>query len=329
MTGQLFIILCMGVLLLPMLGALIARLLGARYGQRSLQTAGMIGFGSALLCALVVGSVDTERLELGTFAIFVPRSGPVIDTDAFTLRRQPLADVAGGALETPESSAELVAAVPPMLPPTDALVLPTQVPPTATLEPPTEPTPEPTLEPTLEPTAEPTPEPTLEPTAEPTPEPTAEPTPEPTLEPTAEAPPPEPTAVPPTAVRPTAVAQGSNAIAYTVASGDTLRGIAERFKISVDALLKYNGLTRAQGDSLSIGQRLYIPRTTSSAPAAPAATRTPQRATQAYVVKSGDTLRSIAARFNITVDALLQFNGLTRTEGDKLQIGQKLYIPAR
>ena len=337
MTGQLFILVCVGVLLLPTLGALVARLMGARYGQRSEQAVGMLGFASALVCALVVGFVDTDRLDLGSFAVFVPRSGPVIDSDAFTLRREPqVVGAAGGALETPESSAEVVAAVPPMLPPTDATFVPAPMPPTRTieptleptLEPTTEPVPEATLEPTVEPTLEPTPELTVEPTVEATLEPTVEPTPEPALEPTVEALPPspsEPTAVPPTVVPPTTIARGNATTAYTVRSGDTLRGIADRFDITVNALLSFNGLTPEEGDSLRIGQRLYIPR----APAAPVATRTPQRTVQAYVVKKGDTLRSIAATFNITVDTLLQYNGLTGSEGDSLSIGQRLYIPAR
>ncbi len=158
----------------PMLGALAARLLAARYGQRSLQTAGRVGFGVGVVCALVVGPSTPNSSNLGTFAIFVPRSGPVIDTDAFTLRRQPLAECGRRCARNTRRfrrtccccSSDVAADR------CDWSCLTSRAA-NCDLEPPTELTPEPTLEPTLEPTAEPTPEPTLEPTAEPTPEPTA------------------------------------------------------------------------------------------------------------------------------------------------------------
>jgi LysM repeat protein len=44
-------------------------------------------------------------------------------------------------------------------------------------------------------------------------------------------------------------------------------------------------------------------------------------------VASGDSLRSIAAKFNVTVDALLQANNLTKAQGDALRVGQELVIP--
>ncbi|RRR72642.1 MAG: LysM domain-containing protein [Candidatus Viridilinea halotolerans] len=101
----------------------------------------------------------------------------------------------------------------------------------------------PTLTP--RPSVTPTPRPTLAPTA--IPEPTPEP--EPTLEPTPE-PAPEPEPAPPAAVEPQR---------YTVAEGDTFRGIAERFGVSVADLLQANNLTPEQADNLRLGQELVIP----------------------------------------------------------------------
>jgi LysM repeat protein len=43
-----------------------------------------------------------------------------------------------------------------------------------------------------------------------------------------------------------------------------------------------------------------------------------------YTVAAGDTLYDIAIRFNTTVNAIMQANGLTSTS---LAIGQKLIIP--
>lgn len=95
-----------------------------------------------------------------------------------------------------------------------------------------------TLEPTAEPTA--TPEPTVAPSA--TPEPTAEPTAAPSATP-------EPTATP--------VPQAGRR--YVVQPGDTLRSIAERNGVTVEALLRANNLTPAAADNLRVGQELIIP----------------------------------------------------------------------
>lgn len=48
-----------------------------------------------------------------------------------------------------------------------------------------------------------------------------------------------------------------------------------------------------------------------------------------YVVKSGDTLSSIAARYGTTVNAIYQSNRTTIGPDPNLIVpGQKLYIPA-
>ncbi|MFN3372976.1 MAG: LysM peptidoglycan-binding domain-containing protein, partial [Chloroflexus sp.] len=85
-----------------------------------------------------------------------------------------------------------------------------------------------------------TPEPTPTPEPPPTPEPT------PTLEPT-----PEPT--------PTPELPAAGPRRYTVQAGDTLRAIAERFGVTIEAILQANNLTPAQGDNLRVGQELVIP----------------------------------------------------------------------
>ena len=56
------------------------------------------------------------------------------------------------------------------------------------------------------------------------------------------------------------------------------------------------------------------------APAPPAARRT-------YTVQSGDTLRSIAEQFDVSVQALIDANQLTAEQADSLRVGQELVIP--
>jgi LysM repeat protein len=54
--------------------------------------------------------------------------------------------------------------------------------------------------------------------------------------------------------------------------------------------------------------------------AAPAGPRT-------YTVQPGDTLRSIAEQFNVSVQALIDANNLTPEQADSLRVGQELIIP--
>ncbi len=94
---------------------------------------------------------------------------------------------------------------------------------------------------------------------------------------------------------------------YTVKSGDSLWNIANKYGTSVNAIKSLNGLT---SDALSIGQVLLIPANTPT--------------TNTYTVKSGDSLWSIAKKYNTNVDTLKSLNGLT---SNGLQIGQILRLP--
>jgi len=46
-----------------------------------------------------------------------------------------------------------------------------------------------------------------------------------------------------------------------------------------------------------------------------------------YVVEPGDTLRGIAALYDVESAELQRYNGLSDEEADSLQIGQLLFIP--
>ena len=95
---------------------------------------------------------------------------------------------------------------------------------------------------------------------------------------------------------------------YTVKSGDTLYGIANKYNTTVDKIKSLNNLT---SNTLSIGQVLKIPLQTSTN-------------TSTYTVKSGDTLYGIANKYNTTVDEIKKLNNLT---SNTLSIGQELKIP--
>ena len=100
---------------------------------------------------------------------------------------------------------------------------------------------------------------------------------------------------------------------YTVASGDSLWSIANRFGVTVNELKSANGLT---SNLLSVGQVLIIPTAGSSTPGSPTY--------NTYTVASGDSLWSIANRFGTTVDTIKTLNNLT---SNLLSVGQVLQIP--
>lgn len=99
---------------------------------------------------------------------------------------------------------------------------------------------------------------------------------------------------------------------YTVKAGDTLYRIASQNNTTVDKLKELNNLTT---NTLSIGQVLLLPQTE--------IIEIPSNPTT-YIVKSGDTLYSIAKKYNTTVDNLKQLNNLTT---NTLSINQQLKIP--
>ena len=96
-------------------------------------------------------------------------------------------------------------------------------------------------------------------------------------------------------------------ITYTVKAGDNLWTLAQRYGTTVNAIMQANGLT---SDVLQIGQILRIPVS--------------QGPYVEYTVRSGDTLWGLSRRYDTTVEAIRQANGLT---SDVLQIGQVLRIP--
>ncbi len=95
---------------------------------------------------------------------------------------------------------------------------------------------------------------------------------------------------------------------YIVQAGDSLYSIARKLGLTVAELRAYNNLT---SDNLQIGQVLLVP--------------TPQQETNTYIVQSGDSLWSIAKRFNVSVDDLKSENNLT---SNLISIGQVLRIPS-
>lgn len=134
-----------------------------------------------------------------------------------------------------------------------------------------------------------------------------------------------PTSLPPTATDtplPT-----PTPLTYEVQANDTCLGIAAFFEVSVQSIVTENNLSAAC--VLSVGTTLKIPHPTSTATSLPTITANPATMTVEacerveYKVQSGDTLGKIATNYNVSGEAIKEWNGLASEvvfEGDILTI---------
>lgn len=104
-------------------------------------------------------------------------------------------------------------------------------------------------------------------------------------------------------------------IPYTIVEGDTLARIAMRFSTTVDSLLSSN--PDIDPYNLQVGQRICIAQPIGALPPCPYE--------NFYVIRRGDTIRSIAAAFEVEQREILTANpGLVPTN---LQVGQVICLP--
>lgn len=99
---------------------------------------------------------------------------------------------------------------------------------------------------------------------------------------------------------------------YTVKTGDTLWGIAQKNGLTVEKLMKINNL---ESEFLSIGDELYLQEDLIK--------NENSSDYKVYYVKAGDNLWKIARENNISVDKLKEINNMT---SDCLKIGEKLLL---
>ena len=145
------------------------------------------------------------------------------------------------------------------------------------------------------------------------------------------------TPTPPTTTTPTPSTSTTSAKKYTVVRGDTISGIAKKFKVTTAAVLKTNKLNWSS--VIYPGQKLTIPGTTTTTPPTttkpdppvvvdPPTTDTPTPPVVVngkHVIKAGDTLSSIAKKYGVTLQALLTANNLKATS--TIYAGKSLVIP--
>jgi LysM repeat protein len=106
----------------------------------------------------------------------------------------------------------------------------------------------------------------------------------------------------------------AGAASITVKPGDTISGLADRYGVSVNSLLKENGIRNS--NHVEVGQTLRLP---SGARGVVSAGK------GRHSVQSGDTLGGIAARYRVRERDLIAINNLP--SADHVEVGQTLKLP--
>jgi murein DD-endopeptidase MepM/ murein hydrolase activator NlpD len=96
-------------------------------------------------------------------------------------------------------------------------------------------------------------------------------------------------------------------IQYTVKEGDTLAGLADKFKVSLETILWANNLKK--GSSIKAGQKLVILPTSGVM----------------HIVKEEETVSKIAKLYKADQDQVVAFNQLE--DGSELMVGDIIVIP--
>jgi LysM repeat protein len=112
--------------------------------------------------------------------------------------------------------------------------------------------------------------------------------------------------------------------AYKVEQGDTLFSIAQKFNIDLDILLAYNP-DLSDAATILVGQEIIIPPPSAELPTTTALPSLSAGSRIEYIVRQGDSLQSIASKFNSTAEAIAQLNKITNPNA--IQAGQKLIVP--
>jgi LysM repeat protein len=102
---------------------------------------------------------------------------------------------------------------------------------------------------------------------------------------------------------------------YIVQPGDSLYRIAQRFNVPLSELIRVNQIPPPY--TIFPGQRIFVPGV--EAPK-------PPPGGQVYIVQPGDTLFSIAEKFNVPLDSIIRLNNIPRP--DLIYPGQRLILPA-
>jgi len=111
-------------------------------------------------------------------------------------------------------------------------------------------------------------------------------------------------------------------IFHRVGRGDTVSQIAQRYGVSMAALVELNGLNSR--NFIRAGQVLRLPGNGNGLPVSLAELDGPSGEVSSYVVRSGDSIARIAQRFGVSEATLLAQNGIS--DRNRIFAGQELVI---
>jgi membrane-bound lytic murein transglycosylase D len=119
---------------------------------------------------------------------------------------------------------------------------------------------------------------------------------------------------------------GATQILHTVAAGENLLRIAQRYGVTPQEVQRWNGI--GSDNAIKLGQRLSIwstaPIDKSVVKVEKTVTKTTTERKVGYTVQNGDSLTAIANRFNVQIDDILRWN--TVNSRALLQPGQRLTL---
>lgn len=111
-------------------------------------------------------------------------------------------------------------------------------------------------------------------------------------------------------------------IVHTVKSGESLERIAAKYNVSKDQMREWNPEIK-DDNKILIGSKLKI-YTLETTQVASNKSKTAKELPKTYVVKKGDTLYSIALKYDITIEKLKELNNISNP--NDLKPGQKIII---
>jgi LysM repeat protein len=113
---------------------------------------------------------------------------------------------------------------------------------------------------------------------------------------------------------------------YTVKKGDTISAIAVLYDVSVKELMALNGLKK--DSALTPGMKLKLPEGTYDGKALSNIGGTlDDDTTEDYTIKEGDSLFSVAKKYNTSVTKIAFLNGIK--DPAKIKPGMKIQIPVK